>query len=181
MQSYHGTKSVVISTVSWIGGKNPFLGWAYVATAALFVFLAIAGTIRHMLKPRCARPCPSLSYTSPISPEQKTGRHDIAHVEPVVTPNKMAIYCLLYLSAGIGSLFGGTSCVLIYLSTLHHAVARTILTTNVIILEWHSDVTEILLLWVWFVHGAALWLPTDAVPSCGGDPSTFSLFVLRTY
>ncbi|KIP10340.1 hypothetical protein PHLGIDRAFT_125682 [Phlebiopsis gigantea 11061_1 CR5-6] len=52
VQSYHGTKSVVISTVSWIGGKNPFLGWAYVATAALFVFLAIAGTIRHMLKPR---------------------------------------------------------------------------------------------------------------------------------
>ena len=53
VQSYHGTKSIVISTVSWIGGKNPFLGWAYVATAALFVGLAIAGTIRHMIKPRC--------------------------------------------------------------------------------------------------------------------------------
>ncbi|EKM55759.1 uncharacterized protein PHACADRAFT_256619 [Phanerochaete carnosa HHB-10118-sp] len=54
VQSYHGTKSVVISTVSWIGGKNPFLGWAYVATAALFVALAIAGTIRHMIRPRKA-------------------------------------------------------------------------------------------------------------------------------
>ncbi|KAJ3553578.1 hypothetical protein NM688_g3533 [Phlebia brevispora] len=52
VQSYRGTKSVVISTVSWIGGKNPFLGWAYVASAALFVGLAIAGTIRHMIKPR---------------------------------------------------------------------------------------------------------------------------------
>lgn len=49
---YKGTKSIVISTVSWIGGKNPFLGWAYVATAALFVLLAIAGTARHLLKPR---------------------------------------------------------------------------------------------------------------------------------
>jgi len=49
---YGGTKSVVISTVSWIGGKNPFLGWAYVASAALLVFLAVLGTIWHMVKPR---------------------------------------------------------------------------------------------------------------------------------
>ncbi|EPQ49963.1 Lem3/Cdc50 [Gloeophyllum trabeum ATCC 11539] len=52
VQSYHGTKSIVISTVSWIGGKNNFLGWAYIASSGLFVFLAIAGTIRHLLKPR---------------------------------------------------------------------------------------------------------------------------------
>jgi len=50
---YKGTKSIVISTVSWIGGKNPFLGWAYVATAGLFVFLALAGTARHLIRPRC--------------------------------------------------------------------------------------------------------------------------------
>ncbi|TFK46026.1 cell cycle control protein [Heliocybe sulcata] len=52
VQTYHGTKSIVISTVSWIGGKNNFLGWAYIASSGLFVFLAIAGTIRHLLKPR---------------------------------------------------------------------------------------------------------------------------------
>ncbi|KAF9650848.1 Lem3/Cdc50 [Thelephora ganbajun] len=52
VKSYKGTKSVVISTVSWIGGKNPFLGWAYVAAAALFVFLAVLGTIRHLVRPR---------------------------------------------------------------------------------------------------------------------------------
>ncbi|KAG6878775.1 hypothetical protein C0993_008074 [Termitomyces sp. T159_Od127] len=49
---YKGTKSFVVSTVSWIGGKNPFLGWAYVASAAVFVLLAVLGTIRHLVKPR---------------------------------------------------------------------------------------------------------------------------------
>jgi hypothetical protein len=52
VQGFKGTKSLVISTVSWIGGKNPFLGWAYVAAACLFVLLALAGTIRHVVKPR---------------------------------------------------------------------------------------------------------------------------------
>lgn len=49
---YKGTKSFVISTVSWIGGKNPFLGWAYVAASAVFVLLAVLGTARHLIKPR---------------------------------------------------------------------------------------------------------------------------------
>ncbi|KAJ7694998.1 cell cycle control protein [Mycena olivaceomarginata] len=52
VQPYKGTKSVVISTVSWIGGKNAFLGWAYVGAASVFVLLAIAGTARHLIKPR---------------------------------------------------------------------------------------------------------------------------------
>jgi len=52
VRPYSGTKSIVISTVSWIGGKNPFLGYAYVAAASLFVALGIAGTIRHLVKPR---------------------------------------------------------------------------------------------------------------------------------
>ena len=60
VRPYSGTKSIVISTVSWIGGKNPFLGWAYVAAASLFVALAIAGTIRHLVKPRYASASASL-------------------------------------------------------------------------------------------------------------------------
>ena len=52
MRPYKGTKSIVISTVSWMGGKNPFLGWAYVAAAGLLVLLGILGTIRHLVKPR---------------------------------------------------------------------------------------------------------------------------------
>lgn len=49
---YKGTKSFVLSTVSWIGGKNPFLGWAYVTAACIFVLLAILGTARHLIRPR---------------------------------------------------------------------------------------------------------------------------------
>jgi len=49
---YKGTKSFVISTVSAIGGKNPFLGWAYVAAAGVFVLLAVLGLARHLIKPR---------------------------------------------------------------------------------------------------------------------------------
>jgi len=52
VRSYSGTKSIVISTVSWVGGKNPFLGYAYVASSAIFVLLSLAGTIRHLMKPR---------------------------------------------------------------------------------------------------------------------------------
>jgi len=59
---YKGKKAFVISTVSWIGGKNPFLGWAYVATASLFVLLAILGTIRHMIKPRKTGDMSQLSW-----------------------------------------------------------------------------------------------------------------------
>ncbi|EIW67719.1 hypothetical protein TREMEDRAFT_40353 [Tremella mesenterica DSM 1558] len=52
VKQFSGTKSIVISTVSWIGGKQPFLGWAYIAAAILCVVLAIAGLIRHLVKPR---------------------------------------------------------------------------------------------------------------------------------
>lgn len=62
---FGGTKAIVISTVSWIGGKNPFLGWAYIAVAALFVLLGIAGTARHLLRPRKLGDMNMLSWNQP--------------------------------------------------------------------------------------------------------------------
>lgn len=65
VSQYGGTKAIVISTVSWIGGKNPFLGWAYIAVAALFVLLGIAGTVRHLLRPRKLGDMNMLSWNQP--------------------------------------------------------------------------------------------------------------------
>ncbi|KAG9028860.1 hypothetical protein FRB95_006022 [Tulasnella sp. JGI-2019a] len=62
---FGGTKSIVISTVSWIGGKNAFLGWAYVGAAALFILLAVAGTVRHVIKPRKLGDMSLLSWNQP--------------------------------------------------------------------------------------------------------------------
>ncbi|KAJ7432458.1 hypothetical protein B0H11DRAFT_2260664 [Mycena galericulata] len=49
---YNDTKSVVISTVSWIAGKNTFLSCAYVGTVSVFTLLASTGTAYHLIKPR---------------------------------------------------------------------------------------------------------------------------------
>ncbi len=84
MRPYKGTKSIVISTVSWMGGKNPFLGWAYVAAAGLLVLLGILGTIRHLVKPRfVALFLRILRAESDSRESQEIGRHVSAFVQPV--------------------------------------------------------------------------------------------------
>ncbi|KAG0261486.1 hypothetical protein BGZ95_004224 [Linnemannia exigua] len=50
--SYGGTKSLVISTVSFMGGRNPFLGIAYVVVGVICVVLGLVFTARHLYKPR---------------------------------------------------------------------------------------------------------------------------------
>lgn len=52
VQSYGAKKVLVISNTSWMGGKNSFLGWAYIAAGGVFLFLAVAFLIRHLLAPR---------------------------------------------------------------------------------------------------------------------------------
>ncbi|KIJ29888.1 hypothetical protein M422DRAFT_784168 [Sphaerobolus stellatus SS14] len=64
---FGGTKSIVISTVAWSGGKNAFLGWAYVGASGLFVLLAILGTIRHLIKPRRLGDMNLLSWNQPTA------------------------------------------------------------------------------------------------------------------
>ena len=48
----HGEKHVVLSTVSWMGGKNPFLGYAYVVVGAICIALALLFLIKNRLSPR---------------------------------------------------------------------------------------------------------------------------------
>jgi hypothetical protein len=49
---YGGTKSIVISTRTVMGGKNPFLGIAYVAVGGICIVLGTIFTITHLIKPR---------------------------------------------------------------------------------------------------------------------------------
>ncbi|KAL0959092.1 hypothetical protein HGRIS_014390 [Hohenbuehelia grisea] len=52
VQRFKGTKEIVITSASWVGGKNPFLGWAYVGVSGFFFLVTIIGTIKHFVKPR---------------------------------------------------------------------------------------------------------------------------------
>lgn len=75
VMSYGATKSVVVSTTSWMGGKNPFLGIIYIVTGAVFlrtryvlgscliVLLVFAGLflVKHLVRPR---PLGDVSYLS---------------------------------------------------------------------------------------------------------------------
>ena len=52
VDSFSGQKAIVFSTTSWLGGKNSFLGWAYVIVGIVCFFLAIAFGIKHAVSPR---------------------------------------------------------------------------------------------------------------------------------
>jgi hypothetical protein len=49
---YGGTKSFIITTTSIIGGKNPFLGIAYIFVGFISLVFGIIFLIRHLYKPR---------------------------------------------------------------------------------------------------------------------------------
>ncbi|KAJ1959438.1 alkylphosphocholine resistance protein lem3 [Dipsacomyces acuminosporus] len=50
--AFGGTKSIVISTTSFIGGRNPVLGIAFIVVGGLCVLLGCIFTIRHIYRPR---------------------------------------------------------------------------------------------------------------------------------
>ncbi|XP_077221243.1 ALA-interacting subunit 1-like [Tasmannia lanceolata] len=50
--SFGGKKKLVLSTTTWIGGKNDFLGVAYLAVGGLCLFLAVAFTLLYVARPR---------------------------------------------------------------------------------------------------------------------------------
>ncbi|XP_044468243.1 ALA-interacting subunit 3-like [Mangifera indica] len=50
--SFNGKKKLVLSTSSWLGGKNDFLGIAYLSVGGLCFFLALSFTVVYLIKPR---------------------------------------------------------------------------------------------------------------------------------
>ena len=49
---YGGTKSIILSTRTVIGGRNPFLGIAFVVVGGLCILLGGIFTVTHLIKPR---------------------------------------------------------------------------------------------------------------------------------
>jgi hypothetical protein len=49
---YKGTKSIILSTRTVMGGRNPFLGIAYIVVGGICILLGALFTATHLLKPR---------------------------------------------------------------------------------------------------------------------------------
>jgi len=52
VSQFNGKKQIVISTASWLGGKNPFLGYAYMVVGAACILLAIIFGLKHLISGR---------------------------------------------------------------------------------------------------------------------------------
>ncbi|KAK6356989.1 hypothetical protein TWF718_001322 [Orbilia javanica] len=71
---YGGTKSIVLSTRTVMGGKNPFLGIAYIVVGGLCVLLGVIFTARHLFKPRKLGDHTYLSWENGPATATATGR-----------------------------------------------------------------------------------------------------------
>ncbi|XP_057971960.1 putative ALA-interacting subunit 2 isoform X1 [Malania oleifera] len=59
--SFGGKKKLVLSTSSWLGGKNDFLGIAYISVGVSCIFISITFMLLHVKNPR---PYGDVSYMS---------------------------------------------------------------------------------------------------------------------
>lgn len=75
---YDGTKSLVLSTRSVLGGRNPFLGIAYLVIAGITFALGMLFWLKHMIKPRKLGDHSYLSWNNeqPTATSSATARDD---------------------------------------------------------------------------------------------------------
>jgi len=67
VSAFSGEKAIIISTTSWIGGKNDFLGYAYIVIGAICGFLAVAFALKHYFKPRKLGDMKYFNWRKPVS------------------------------------------------------------------------------------------------------------------
>lgn len=60
--SFGGKKKLVLSTTTWIGGQNDFLGIAYIAVGGLSILLALVFLAVHLMNPRSLGDVQRLSW-----------------------------------------------------------------------------------------------------------------------
>ncbi|XP_073058521.1 putative ALA-interacting subunit 2 isoform X1 [Primulina eburnea] len=66
--SFSGSKKLVLSTSSWLGGRNNFLGMAYISIGICFIFVAVVFLLIHVKFPRPYGDTTNLSWNwTPIS------------------------------------------------------------------------------------------------------------------
>ncbi|CAA0818517.1 ALA-interacting subunit 5 [Striga hermonthica] len=67
--SFKGKKTLVLSTSSWLGGKNEFIGIAYLTVGGLCMFLAMVFMLIYLIRPR------QLGDPSHLSWNRSSGGH----------------------------------------------------------------------------------------------------------
>lgn len=60
-----GKKFVLLSTTSWLGGKNDFLGFAYIGVGSFCIFLALCFFLKHCISPRHLGDMRYLNFQNP--------------------------------------------------------------------------------------------------------------------
>ncbi|KJE92906.1 transmembrane protein 30A [Capsaspora owczarzaki ATCC 30864] len=64
---FSGNKKIIFSTTSWLGGKNPFLGIAYIVIGSLNLIFGLAFLARHCIAPRALGDSAYLKWAAPTA------------------------------------------------------------------------------------------------------------------
>ncbi|KAL4399868.1 alkylphosphocholine resistance protein Lem3 [Malassezia pachydermatis] len=65
VEMFGGTKSIIISTASWVGGRSFFIGGSHIGLAALCFLMGIILTIKQIVRPRRVGDSSYLSWNNP--------------------------------------------------------------------------------------------------------------------
>ncbi|KAJ8682069.1 hypothetical protein QAD02_017861 [Eretmocerus hayati] len=68
VSSFEGKKRMILSTTSLLGGKNPFLGYAYIVVGCICLILGIALLIIHV---KCSKSTSDMLNVTPNTPYQE--------------------------------------------------------------------------------------------------------------